>query len=506
MNSLDKTILDFLNKVSKRIKADFLLNLSIVGLKLLLCLSFTLLIISLFITFPYVEEVILVIIILGLISTVIFGVIKAPDKKKIAITLDSKGLDERMITSLELIGVEDNVAIAQKKDTLNKIKDFDIKKNFRINIDKNQSLICLGLIIMCILTAFVPSTAKKKAEEIRSFNKLQKELILKLEKEKEEIEKIEGLTSNEKNDIEKILDDAIKEINESENRSEVDKTLERLEKKLDNKKDTINDEKGMEAIEERKNEILENYKKEKQENAKKDLNALASDLIKKEESKALGEAILSGDENEINKEIGNIQKDLGSMSSAELSKLSEALKDSASDISDSELSEALSNAAESVLDKNIDGQKLSEAISKSLNNSKGTSSNNNGESSAQENGGSQGNGEGLGNNGGTGNGSGAGWNTGSINGEEDMSESKLREDIFIPERNEGNDGNLTGSKNESGETQQIETENGVNKSGSMLDYNKVIGDYTNSALEGANNSSLPEGLKNIIKDYFEGLN
>ena len=31
MNSLDRAILDFLNKASKRIKANFLLNLSIVG-------------------------------------------------------------------------------------------------------------------------------------------------------------------------------------------------------------------------------------------------------------------------------------------------------------------------------------------------------------------------------------------------------------------------------------------------------------------------------------------
>ena len=39
-----------------------------------------------------------------------------------------------------------------------------------------------------------------------------------------------------------------------------------------------------------------------------------------------------------------------------------------------------------------------------------------------------------------------------------------------------------------------------------IDYDKVIGDYSNSALEGANNSNLPQSLKDIIKNYFEQLN
>ena len=70
----------------------------------------------------------------------------------------------------------------------------------------------------------------------------------------------------------------------------------------------------------------------------------------------------------------------------------------------------------------------------------------------------------------------------------------------------GTDGNLTGNKNENGDTQQVETKTGLNLDGSKANYDKVIGDYTNSALEGANNSNLPESLKDLIKEYFEGLN
>ena len=65
---------------------------------------------------------------------------------------------------------------------------------------------------------------------------------------------------------------------------------------------------------------------------------------------------------------------------------------------------------------------------------------------------------------------------------------------------------LTGDKNQNGDSQSVETENGFNLDGEKVDIDKVINDYTNSALDGANNSNLPESLKDIIKNYFEGLN
>ncbi len=85
-------------------------------------------------------------------------------------------------------------------------------------------------------------------------------------------------------------------------------------------------------------------------------------------------------------------------------------------------------------------------------------------------------------------------------------ENSRGEQIYIPGRNEGNDANLTGSKNESGNSQQVESQTGLNLDGQKVNYDKVIGDYKNSALEGANNSNIPQNLKDIIKDYFEKLN
>lgn len=517
MNSLDKAILMFLNRASKRIKANFLLNLSIVGLKLLLCLIFSLLLISLFVTIPYVEEICIAILVIGLIGTLIYGFIKAPKKDKVALMVDSKGLDERLTTSLELINCDDNISIAQKKDTVERIESFDIKKRIKINIDKKQLLLSLGLIIMCILVMFVPTTARKEAQKIRDFDKYQKSVIEKIEKENKEIEKSEDLSDEEKEEVKKLLEDAVKELKESENKSEVNKTLERLEKKLDDKKEKLASEKSKESLEKSKKNLLDNYKKEKEASAKKDVNNLVNELMKKEQSKSLAEAILDENEEEIKKEIEELQNKLENMSSAELSKLSEALNNAALEMSDEELAEALKNASNSVLNKKLDATSLSSEISKSINNSNGQNNNSNQQSSGSgqnkqqnSNSGQGQGGSGSGNSGtgssGSGSGSGGGWNTGSTVGKENDLDNSPGEQIYIPGRNEGSDENLTGNKNDNGNSQEIESQNGLNVGGEKVDYDKVIGDYSNSALEGANNSNLPQSLKDIIKDYFEGLN
>ena len=205
------------------------------------------------------------------------------------------------------------------------------------------------------------------------------------------------------------------------------------------------------------------------------------------------------------------------MSSAELSKLSEALNNAALEMSDEELAEALKNASNSVLNKKLDATSLSSEISKSINNSNGQNNNSNQQSSGSgqnkqqnSNSGQGQGGSGSGNSGtgssGSGSGSGGGWNTGSTVGKENDLDNSPGEQIYIPGRNEGSDGNLTGNKNDNGNSQEIESQNGLNVGGEKVDYDKVIGDYSNSALEGANNSNLPQSLKDIIKDYFKGLN
>ncbi len=84
-------------------------------------------------------------------------------------------------------------------------------------------------------------------------------------------------------------------------------------------------------------------------------------------------------------------------------------------------------------------------------------------------------------------------------------EFKPGEKVFIPNGNLGNDSNLSGKPIGTGNAQTITTEKGVNIKGEWIEYEKIIEEYSKQAVDSTNNSSLPEGLQNIIKDYFEGL-
>lgn len=515
MNSLDKTILVFFNKASKRIKTIFLINLSIVGLKILLCLIFSLLLISLFIVIPYALEISIGILIIGFTMLLIYGITKKTKKEEIALIIDSKGLNERLTTALEIINDSDEISMAQKKDTVKYISKFDIKKNLKINIDKKQVLLLVIMIFMCILVMLVPTNVRQEAKKIRDFDKYQKTVIEKINKEEENIEKLNDLTKEEKKDIKKILDNTKKEIRESEKNSEVSKTLERLEKKLDNKRESVSSEKLKEAISKAKNNLLDDFNREKEVEARKELNKLVNELIKNKESKSLAEAILSEDLNSINQALSEIESKISNMNSAELNTLSESLQKAALQMGDGELAESLENAANSILVQKLDMQSLAKAISGSINKSNGQNNNqNNTQSGGREQKDNQGfeNSVGKGSeNGGNGSGSGSGqgstgWNTGSTIGKENSSEHFKGEQIYIPDRNEGNDLNLTGDKSSSGDTQQIENQSGINIAGKKVEYDKVLKDYSNNALEATDNSNLPQDLKDIIQNYFEGLN
>ncbi len=39
-----------------------------------------------------------------------------------------------------------------------------------------------------------------------------------------------------------------------------------------------------------------------------------------------------------------------------------------------------------------------------------------------------------------------------------------------------------------------------------MDYNSVIGEYTDNAYEGIARGRYPSGMESVIRDYFENLN
>ena len=143
MNALDKEILDFIKKSGRRIKLNFLVSKVLMGLQASLVLTLIIFIIALFIPFESCYRLSFGVANLVVCISIIWGIIKSPKQREIALLVDSKGLKERVITALEFIGDESEIAIAQKKDTVKSIKTYDFKRNLPIKLDKKEISACI---------------------------------------------------------------------------------------------------------------------------------------------------------------------------------------------------------------------------------------------------------------------------------------------------------------------------------------------------------------------------
>lgn len=108
-----------------------------------------------------------------------------------------------------------------------------------------------------------------------------------------------------------------------------------------------------------------------------------------------------------------------------------------------------------------------------------------------------GGGSGMGDGSGNGGGAGSGRGTGSSNASHDY--------VSIPNA-VANDAGLSGRQEGDENSQYYRAQNGLAWEGEHVDYNSVIGEYTENAYEGIVNGRYPGGMEPVIRDYFESLN
>ena len=502
MNALDKKILDFIKKSGRKIKLNFLINKILMGLQGSLVLTLITLLIALFIPFESSYKLIGVIIGISIFVSIIWGIIKGPKKKEIALIADSKGLKERVTTALEFIGDESEIAVAQKKDTIKSIEAYDFKRNLPIKVKRREVYKIVVLVILCCIITAIPTVAKREAENLRNFTSSKNETINKIDKEEKKIEKDAELTKEEKEELKKILQEAKKELKETIKKEDANKLMDRLEKKFDEIKEKTDSQKKIELVDQVKKNLLEKQKNEEAKEALKNLNEINKSLNKNKIGKDLLETLKSGDKEGLENKLKALNNSLPNLSDKEKSELSNSLKEAAANLSDEELKDLLEQSSDKLLDGEIDPSELAGALASLKTKSDGSSKSSNSKAAAKGSGSGSGSGNGSG---GSGNGNGGGWNTGSKNGNENTSIPNSGEQVFIPGRQVGNDENLKGDKNSDGTSQSIETQKGLNFNGEKKDYNSVVGDYSKEEIDSMNNSSLPENLQDVVKDYFNGL-
>jgi hypothetical protein len=140
----------------------------------------------------------------------------------------------------------------------------------------------------------------------------------------------------------------------------------------------------------------------------------------------------------------------------------------------------------------------------------GNQSGNNGSGSGEGNGsgGSEGNGNGSGN--GESDGSAGGDSSGGGSGQGGSGQSDFgsgtgqHDYVSIPKKT-GDDENLTGKNQGEGDSDIYRQQNGLSWEGEHVDGQAVIKEYAQKAYDGISRGEYPEGMEDVIKQYFNGF-
>ncbi|MDF2986443.1 MAG: hypothetical protein K0R50_1953 [Eubacterium sp.] len=459
----------------------------------------------------YVSAAVLV---LALLSVFFF----LPKKMAVAQLLDSFGLQERLITSLELEKEDSEFKELLLNDTVYKLNSLDYKAKIKLSPDKKNLTALFILLLAFGISAVLPQPLLEEAQQAHELSVHKKEQKKKVEKAEKEVKENSALTEVQKKDLLAKLDALKLELKKAQDLKEADKALEKLSKKLEQKIDRTND---------------------------TDLKEMAEKLAENKHTKALADALKTEKAEEFKKELENLKNKAKSMSAADKKSLEDALAKAAGSVGDSDLKDgleslgnALSNGNENAINKSVD--KLSGAVSSSLdkknmNDALAQAQNNlqPNTATAQNQGQGQGNGSGQGQGSGQGSGQsqgagagkgagGSGAGSGSGNGDGGVTPygqggiankppsagtEKEYEKVFTPSRlgGQGETSLITGKGNNNGKGETTITNNTDATLGELKPYNQVVGEYSEKAMESMDNSSIPGGMEDIIKDYFSSL-
>ena len=380
----------------------------------------------------------------GFLAGIGYAVYKRADMTQAARRLDSFGLKERMITAYEQMDKESELAQMQRQDALSHYRQ--VRDQIKISLlpDKRHIFALLVSAAAVIGMGFIPSPVRDQAL-------LHHQVKEQVKEEKEELEEL--LDALESVDVDSLTEEQRKQL------EELTEAMKLSQEELSKANTWESFATAMEKLD---------YKYEQ---AGLSLESIAGQLADPQTAGiAAAEAIAKAAANQNGQQMASSGTPSGSNGSGQ------------GDGDDSSDGDGDGND-----DGNGDGNG---------NGSGDGSGSENGDGSGNGNGNGSGNGNGNGNSGGSGSGIGNGRGTGSSNAEHDY--------VSIP-NGIGNDSALTGSKNGDQDSDYFRQQNGLSWEGQHVDYNSVIGEYSDSAYEGIANGSYPSGMESVIRDYFESL-
>lgn len=457
----DRIILKFIKKVRKHICKNIRIKTLLWAMVSGILLWGVVNTVALFVPFYYAPVYGIAVFLISLLAGFIVAKFRYPDLRSAALSVDSKGLDERVTTAYELSGKEDVYSLMQKEDTLQHISKVEIRKIFPLNVKKRVFVAMFAALVFGITTAMIPAQSKELARAQHDLKRQIEEKAEEIEDITEEFAKKYELTQEQIEALEDLLNETRRELSNVTQQEQLSKVQERFENKLstqfeyplesyleakalENALDTAKD--GGISPEE-KEELLDKLNQMRQEAKDKEFDELMEQIEK--ELKENGE-ISQQSRDRLRKFIDEKQGEIGQRDNR----------------SGGMQEPGVMQPGEKGNTNQPDGQQGSD----NKNGQGGSSGDPQSSKYAKE-------------------------EVGNRNGERVM----IGDDMPFNET-------LTGQANADGESELIRSDQVIEWEGNSVEYDKVIGEYTNRAYDSLEKSNLPDSMKKIIKDYFVELN
>lgn len=491
----DQIIWKFVHKVRRRIGGQVvrrtLCDVACIGLVLACGISFF----SLFVPFYYAVYVESIVLGSAVFVGIGLGIHRVPTLEQAALWADDKGYQEKITTAFGLRGKEDPFSMLQKQDAVAVIANLSVAKLFPFKISVQRVIVLLLLAVLLAGGNLLDSPSRQYAREHHAVQVEVKKETAKVEKVERQLTNKKSVSETEIAKVQNQLEQTKKELAKVESAKELQQVKERYLKKMQQTAEQTTDTKLRKALQKQAKQI----EREQEEQKKK----LARD------AKQAMEQAKDGKGKEQKLAYDKVKEYAQTNGLEELETQIEEYKQS--DYSETDYVKANATLTRSL--QNTDrASRLTQKNAKSPDNRESNSGtrmqkDSNSESQTGKGNSANGNSQGRNNNGTGSNGgnqSGSGWNRGSDMGQEGS--RKTTDTVTIPEGTLGEDDNLTGKVDDSGQMQKSKADQANAVAGNKVDYSKVSAEYKQKAYKQVDGASYPAKLKKQIRNYFDGLN
>ena len=390
-------------------------------------------------------------VVLALAAAAIVSLKKRSTMEHTALVMDGYGFKERIVTAYEHLENEDAIYALQRKDAMEQLKMYRDRIRILLMPDRKKVVLPMLLLAVMIGLAFIPSSMRERAGELHRIRQEAREKEEEIKEVLEELETLEeqgqeALTPEQLASMQEMMESLKSSMSEYQKVSSTD-ALRAAGEKL-------------------------NYKYE-------NMSGMLSEMAQSVPSSALASAMSA---ESMQAMADKLQKMSGNTSSGQ------------SDLASGQNQNG-QNGGSNGQGNSQDGQENGN-----------TGQNGNGNGNAGQNGqgsGSDGqNGQGQGGQNGqkgnaSGEGTGPGRGTGTANNAHDY--------VSIP-NDIADSGNLKGNAVDHDGSEYYRAQNGLSWEGEHVSYESVIGSYEQNAYEGIASGRYPNGMENVIKDYFASFN